>query len=156
METTLIILKPDAIQRRLAGRILARFEDKGLNVIGLKMARLARATAEEHYAVHRDKPFYDGLVRYITSNPVIIAAVRGLHAIEVCRRLLGKTFGYEAEPGTIRGDFGNSKSMNLVHASDSPESARKELALFFESYELFDSERADLEWVYDPEEELGR
>ena len=156
METTLIILKPDSVQRRLVGRILSRFEDKGLFVIGLKMTHLKRETAEEHYGVHRGTPFYDGLIRYITSSPVILVAIQGIRAVEVCRRLLGKTFGYEAEPGTIRGDYGNSKSMNLVHASDSPESARRELGLFFQSYELHEGERIDIEWVYDPREELGR
>ena len=156
METTLIILKPDTIQRRLVGRVLSRFEDKGLDVIGLKLTHMKRETAEEHYSVHRGKPFYDGLIGYITSSPVVLVAIQGIRAVEVCRRLLGKTFGYEAEPGTIRGDFGNSKSMNLVHASDSPESARHELGLFFEGYELHGSERCDIEWVYDPREELDR
>jgi nucleoside-diphosphate kinase len=156
METTLIILKPDAIQRRLVGRILARFEDKGLQIVAMKFARLRRETVEEHYAEHRGKPFYDGLVRYMTSNPVLLLALRGRRAVGLCRKLLGKTFGYEAEPGTIRGDFGISKSMNLVHASDSPGSAERELGLFFDAYEFHDYEPADLDWVYDPVEELGR
>lgn len=156
METTLIILKPDAVQRRLVGRILGRFEDKGLQIVAMKFTRLKKETVEEHYAPHREKPFYQGLVRYMTSNPVLVLALKGRRAIEVCRKLLGKTFGYEAEPGTIRGDFGISKSMNLVHASDSAESAERELGLFFSGYEVHEYEPAGLDWVYDPVEELGR
>ena len=155
METTLIIMKPDALKRRLMGQILERFERKGLQVVGLKMAHLRRELVEEHYAPHREKPFYEGLVSYMTGNPVVLMAVRGLRAIEVCRKIMGKTFGYEAEPGTIRGDFGISRSMNLVHGSDSPESARRELDLFFTPHEIFDDAPIDLEWTYDPREELG-
>ena len=156
METSLIILKPDTLQRHLAGRILNRFEEKGLRIVGLKLTHLKRELVEEHYAPHRGKPFYDGLVRYMTSNPVVVIALKGRNAIDVSRKLMGKTFGYEADPGTIRGDFGISKSMNLVHGSDSPEAAERELGLFFQSYEIFDWEPADLEWSYDPAEELGR
>ena len=156
MEISLIILKPDTLQRHLAGRILSRFEEKGLRIVGLKLTHLKRELVEEHYAPHRGKPFYDGLVRYMSSNPVVVIALKGRNAIDVSRKLMGKTFGYEAEPGTIRGDFGISKSMNLVHGSDSPESAERELGLFFQSYEIFDWEPADLEWSYDPAEELGR
>ena len=154
MERTLIILKPDSLQRRLVGRIIGRFEEKGFTIVGLKMAHLKRALVEEHYSPHRGKPFYDGLVRYMTSNPVILMAIRGRNGVAVARRLMGKTFGYEAEPGTIRGDFGISKSMNLVHGSDSGESARRELGLFFEGYEIFDVEPSDLTWLYDAVEEL--
>ncbi len=156
METTLIILKPDAVQRRLVGRIIARFEAKGLVLAGMKMAHLKRELVEEHYAPHRGKPFYEGLVRYMTSHPVILLALRGRNAVDVARRLMGKTFGYEADPGTIRGDFGISKSMNLVHGSDSLESARRELGLFFQGFEVFDTEPVELEWLYDAREELGR
>lgn len=156
METTLVILKPDALQRRLAGRILARFEEKGFQIVGMRLTRLTREVAEEHYAPHRGKPFYDGLVRYMTGSPVLLLALKARRGIEVCRKLVGKTFGYEAEPGTIRGDFGLSRSMNLIHASDSPESAARELALFFPAGEIHESEPADLEWIYDPVEELGR
>jgi nucleoside-diphosphate kinase len=155
METTLIILKPDALKRRLVGEILSRFERKGLQIVGMKMAHLRRELVEEHYEPHRGKPFYDGLVKYMTGNPVLLMAVRGIGAIEVCRKLMGKTFGFEAEPGTIRGDFGISRSMNLVHGSDSPESARRELDLFFASHEVHDDPPIDLEWTYDPREELG-
>ena len=156
METTLIILKPDTIQRQLCGRILSRFEEKGLQIVGLKMAHLKRELVEEHYAPHKGKPFYDGLVRYMTSNPVVIIALRGLNSIEVCRKLMGATFGYNAEPGTIRGDFGISKSMNLVHGSDSTESATRELGLFFQGYEIFEWKQQGLDWLYDAREELGQ
>jgi nucleoside-diphosphate kinase len=155
VEDTLIILKPDALQRRLVGRILTRFEEKGLIIAAMKLVQLRREVVEEHYAVHRERPFYPGLVRYMTSHPVVPLVLRGRRAVEVCRKLLGATHGYEAQPGTIRGDFGISKSMNLVHASDSPESASKEIPLFFQSYEILSAKPADLPWVYDPWEELG-
>jgi nucleoside-diphosphate kinase len=155
METTLVILKPDTLQRRLMGRILGRFEDKGLTVVGMKMAHLTREVAEEHYAPHRQRPFYAGLVTYMTSNPVVIVALRGKGAIEVVRRMLGHTYGFEANAGTIRGDFGISRSLNLVHASDSPEAADRELGLFFQGYEIFDRTPTDLHWIYDRQEELG-
>ncbi len=156
MQTTLIILKPDTIQRQLCGRILSRFEEKGLQIVGLKMSHLKRELVEEHYAPHRGKPFYDGLVRYMTSNPVVIIALRGRNSVDVCRKLMGSTFGYDAAPGTIRGDFGISKSMNLVHGSDSAESATHELGLFFQGYEIFEWEPAGLNWLYDAVEELGQ
>lgn len=149
METTLIILKPDAVQRGIMGRIISRFEDKGLEIIGCKMMRIPPALAAEHYAPHKGKPFYDGLVRFMTSSPVLVLAVRGLGAITICRKMMGATFGSKAEPGTIRGDFGVSNSFNLIHGSDSPEAAAKELTLFFQQGELIEIQRAILGWVYD-------
>ncbi|MHC4446509.1 MAG: nucleoside-diphosphate kinase [Planctomycetota bacterium] len=149
METTLIILKPDAVQRGLCGRILARFEDKGLQVVGLRLIQVGRPLAEQLYAVHKAKPFYEGLVRFITSSPVLVAAMRGVGAVGICRRLMGATFGSKAEPGTIRGDFGVSNSFNLIHGSDSPESAARELGLFFGTDDLLEYERAVEQWVYD-------
>jgi len=149
METSLIILKPDAVQRGLMGRIISRFEDKGLQIIGAKMMRISPELAARHYEVHRGKPFYDGLVRFMTSSPVLVLAVSGVGAIAVCRKLMGATFGSQAEAGTIRGDFGISNSFNLIHGSDSPETARQELALFFTEDELLDYERAVDCWVYD-------
>lgn len=146
-ETTLIILKPDAVQRKLMGRIIARFEDKGLQIAGAKFMRITPELAGRHYAEHQGKPFYDGLVKFMTSNPVLVLAVRGDSAIEVCRRLLGKTNGIEAEPGTIRGDFGLSKGYNLVHGSDSPESAKRELELFFQPEELIDYDQTIQAWI---------
>ena len=147
MERTLIILKPDAVQRRLIGRILQRFEDKGLVVVGMKLMRIARRLAEEHYAPHKAKPFYPGLIDYITSGPVVVMVLQGQRCIEITRRMMGATFGYEAVPGTIRGDFGASRSYNLVHGSDSTESARAEIQLYFTADELADYAPAGSEWV---------
>ncbi len=148
MERTLIILKPDALQRRLTGRILQRFEDKGLTIAGMKLMRISRELAEEHYAPHKDKPFYPPLIDYITSGPVLVLVLTGERCIEIARMLMGKTFGYEAAPGTIRGDFGASRSYNLVHGSDSPESAASEIALYFKDDELLEYTPAGSEWVF--------
>lgn len=148
MERTLIILKPDAVQRRLAGRILQRFEEKGLVIAGMKLMRIPRELAERHYAPHKGKPFYPPLIDYITSGPVVVLALQGQRCIEIARTLMGKTFGYEAAPGTIRGDFGASKSYNLVHGSDSPESAATEIALYFKPDELIEYMPADANWVF--------
>jgi nucleoside-diphosphate kinase len=131
VETTLVLFKPDALHRGLSGRLLARFEEKGLQIVGLKLMRLSRELAARHYAEHLGKPFYEGLVGFMTASPIIALALRGPQAVAVVRKLLGKTFGLEAEAGTIRGDFGCSKSFNLVHGSDSPDSAQRELALYF-------------------------
>ncbi len=149
METTLIILKPDAVQRGLVGRIVSRFEDKGLQIVGAKLMRISSDLAARQYADHQGKPFYDGLVRFMTSAPVLVLAIRGVGAIAICRKLMGATFGSNAEPGSIRGDFGVSNSFNLVHGSDGPESAQRELALFFAAGELLDDARTIDEWVYD-------
>lgn len=148
MERTLIILKPDALQRRLVGRILQRFEDKGLSVAAMKLMHIPRELAERHYAPHKGKPFYPGLIDYITSGPVVVMVLAGNRCIDIARTLMGKTFGYEAAPGTIRGDFGASRSYNLVHGSDSPESARAEIALYFKESELLDYTPAGSDWVY--------
>jgi nucleoside-diphosphate kinase len=152
LDQTLIILKPDAVGRRLIGRIIQRFEDKGLVIAAVKMMRISRDLAERHYAPHKGKPFYPGLIDYITSGPVIVMVLRGERCIEIARALMGKTFGYEAAPGTIRGDFGSSRSYNLVHGSDSPETAETEIALFFEADALLDYAPAGDEWVFQPEE----
>ena len=131
METTLVLCKPDALQRGLVGRILSRFEEKGLQLVGLKLMTMSRELAARHYAEHHGKGFYDGLVGFMTASPLVAVAVRGPQAVAVVRKLMGKTFGLEAEPGTLRGDFGCSKSFNLLHVSDAVESAARELALFF-------------------------
>lgn len=149
MQTTLIILKPDALQRGLAGRIISRFEDKGMQIVGARLIRISAELAARHYHVHRDKPFYDGLVRFMTSAPVLVMAIRGHHAIDTTRKLLGATKGYEADAGTIRGDFGASRSFNLVHASDGPDTAEYELGLFFRPEELCPYDRAIEPWVVD-------
>lgn len=154
METSLILIKPDGVQRRLMGRILTRFEEKGLQVAGAKLMRISPELAERHYAAHKGKPFYPGLVAFMTSGPVLALALKGRNAVAVVRKMLGATFGSKAEPGTIRGDFGISDGFNLVHASDSPETAKAELALFFRADELVPYEMADTPWVYDTSSDL--
>src|SRR5215212_6505154 len=149
MERTLIILKPDAVQRGLCGEIITRFERKGLQVVGMKMMRIPQQLAETHYEPHRGKPFYPGLVRFMTSSPVVVLALAGKDAIAISRKMMGATFGSKAEPGTIRGDFGVSNSFNLIHGSDSPEAAERELKLFFKPGEVLDFKRAVDGWVYD-------
>jgi nucleoside-diphosphate kinase len=149
METTLIILKPDSLQRALAGKIISRFEEKGLQMVGCKLMQITPELAARHYQAHQGKPFYEALVRFMTSSPVLVLAIRGNNAITVSRKMMGATFGSNAEPGTIRGDFGVSNSFNLIHGSDSPEAAQHELELFFEKAELLDWQRAGEGWVYD-------
>ena len=149
LERTLIIFKPDAVQRGLCGEILSRFEKKGLQLVGAKMMKIPQQLAETHYEPHKGKPFYPGLVKFMTSSPVIVLALAGKDAIAISRKMMGATFGSKAEPGTIRGDFGVSNSFNLIHGSDSPESATRELGLFFKPDELLDWTPAAQGWVYD-------
>lgn len=149
METTLILLKPDTVQRGLMGRVISRFEEKGLQIVGCKLMKISQELAQRHYEAHQGKPFYDGLVRFMTSSPVLAMAVRGVGAVEISRRMMGATFGSKADPGTIRGDFGVSNSFNLIHGSDSPKAAQQELRLFFDSSEIFNDGRAIDGWVYD-------
>jgi nucleoside-diphosphate kinase len=148
LETTLVLIKPDGVQRRLVGRILGRFEEKGLQVVGLRLARLERPLLEKHYGAHKGKPFYEGLVTYMASSPVVAIALRGKSAVAVVRKMMGATFGSKAEPGTIRGDFAISDGFNLVHGSDSPEAAAKEIGIFFDGA-LVEWTPGDLSWVYD-------
>src|ERR1700723_619116 len=138
MERTLIILKPDAVQRGLCGKIISRFEEKGLQLVGMKLMKIPKSLAKTHYAPHKGKPFYDGLVSFMTSSPVIVLALAGKDAIAIARKMMGATFGSKAEPGSIRGDFGVSNSFNLIHGSDSVESAQRELGLFFKADELLE------------------
>jgi nucleoside-diphosphate kinase len=149
MERTLIILKPDAVQRGIAGEILTRFEKKGLQVVGLKMMKIPQQLAETHYEPHKGKQFYPGLVKFMTSSPVVVLALAGKDAITIARKMMGATFGSKAEPGTIRGDYGVSNSFNLIHGSDSPEAATRELGLFFKPDELLEWAPAIQQWVYD-------
>src|SRR5690349_15618986 len=149
MERTLIILKPDAVQRGLIGEIITRFEKKGIQVVGAKFTQIAPATAETHYAPHKGKPFYEGLVKFMTSAPVLVLALQGKDVITISRGMMGATFGSKAAPGTIRGDFGVSNSYNLIHGSDSPEAADRELRLFFQQGEVLNYPRAVEGWVYD-------
>ena len=149
METTLIILKPDAVQRGLMGKIITRFEEKGLQIVGAKMMQISQDLAATHYKDHQGKPFYAGLVGFMTSAPVLVLALRGVNAIAISRSMMGATFGSKADAGTIRGDFGVSNSFNLIHGSDSPEAATRELGLFFNDGEVLDYDRAIQGWVYD-------
>jgi nucleoside-diphosphate kinase len=147
MQRTLIIFKPDCVHRRLIGAILQRFEAKGLRIAGLKLMAVSRVIAEHHYAEHKGKPFFDGLIEFITSAPVVVGVLEGNESISVVRGMLGATNGAVAAPGTVRGDFSISKQNNLIHGSDSPESAQREIALWFRPEELFDYELAGSEWV---------
>ena len=151
MERTLILLKPDAVQRGLIGDIVARFERKGLKIAALKLMQITPELAHRHYEAHRDKKFFPGLVKFVTSSPVVALAVEGNDVIRICRTMMGATFGAEAAPGTIRGDHGVSRSFNLVHGSDSPEAAARELKLFFPEGCLEYSLHA-LDWVYDTDD----
>lgn len=135
-ERTLVLLKPDAAQRRLMGEIIGRIERKGLDIIALKMIRIDRALAEDHYAEHREKPFFGELIRFITAGPVVAMVVEGPQAITVVRAMMGATNPFQATPGTIRGDLGLDLTANLVHGSDSPESAAREIERFFRPEDL--------------------
>ncbi|MBI4878189.1 MAG: nucleoside-diphosphate kinase [Planctomycetes bacterium] len=152
MERTLIILKPDAVQRQLVGRIIGRFEDKGFKIVGAKLRRIPRQTLERHYSDHKGKPFYQRLLAFMSKDPVVILALEGKNAIAVCRKMMGATFGSKADAGTIRGDFGISDSFNLIHGSDSPEAAAKELQLFFDTDELVSYDIISAPWIYDEDE----
>ncbi len=147
LERTLILLKPDCVQRRLMGRILSRFEDKGLNIVALKMLQVTPALAKQHYAEHVSKPFYPNLEQFITASPIVAAVVEGLEVIRVVREMLGATSGLKAAAGTIRGDFSSSRQMNLVHASDGPEAAAREMALYFQPQEILASTPTITPWL---------
>ena len=147
MERTLVLLKPDAVQRRLMGRIISRIEEKGLEIVAMKMMRVTRELAERHYAEHKEKPFFGELVSFITSGPIVAMVVEGPKAIEVVRKMMGKTNPLEADPGTIRGDYGLSITMNLIHGSDSPETSAREIPIFFDEGEILHYDIADSKWL---------
>ena len=149
MERSLIILKPDAVQRGLIGPILTRLEQRGLKLAGLKLIRIDDQLARRHYAVHESRPFFAGLVEYITSGPVVVAVVTGKQAIGIIRSTVGATNPVQAAPGTIRGDFAVEIGRNLIHASDSPENGEQEIALFFKPEELVTFERSTDAWIYE-------
>ena len=140
MQRTLVLLKPDAVQRRLIGEIISRFEAKGLNIVAMKMLRVTPELAKKHYAEHVEKPFYPSLEAFITAAPIVAMAIDGLEAIAVVRDMLGATSGLKAAAGTIRGDFSSSRQMNLVHASDGPAAAARELELYFDASEFCEYE----------------
>jgi nucleoside-diphosphate kinase len=147
MERTFVLFKPDCVQRRLIGRVLARFEDKGLNFIAMKLLRVTPELSRQHYAEHVNKGFYPALEKFITGGPVIAAIVEGLEAIRVVREMLGATSGLKAAAGTIRGDFSSSRQMNLVHASDGPEAAAREIALYFKPEEIHGYDPSITPWL---------
>jgi len=149
MQRSLVMLKPDAVQRQIVGRIVARFEAKGLRIAALKLRRLTRALAEKMYAPHEGQHFYEPLLDFVTAGPVVLMVVEGKDAVAVVRSLMGPTFGPDAPAGTIRGDFGMSKRFNLIHGSDSPEAAAREIELFFDADELVDYELRAFPWIYD-------
>lgn len=140
LQRSLVLLKPDCIERRLVGQIISRFESKGLNIVAVKMLRVTPELSKQHYAEHVSKSFYKSLEDFITSAPIVALAVEGLDAIRLIRDMLGATNGLQAAPGTIRGDYSSSRQMNLVHASDSPESAARELQLYFAATDFCDHE----------------
>jgi nucleoside-diphosphate kinase len=149
MERTLIIIKPDAVQRGLVGEIIARLERRGLKMVGIKFMQIDEALARKHYGIHEGKPFFAGLVRYITSSPVVVMVCEGPQAIEVVRRTMGATKPTEAAPGTIRADLALEVGRNLVHGSDGPDTARQEIALFFKASELLSWERHTDSWIFE-------
>lgn len=147
MERTLILFKPDCVQRRLVGRVLSRFEDKGLNVIAMRMMQVTPELSKQHYAEHVSKPFYPNLEQFITGGPIVAAVIEGLEAIRVVRDMLGATNGLKAAAGTIRGDFSSSRQMNLVHASDGPEAAAREIKLYFSDDQIHSYEPTITPWL---------
>ena len=150
-ERPLVLVKPDGVQRQLAGRIIARFEERGLKIVGLKFVKVDRDLAERHYAAHEGKPFFEGLVAFITSSPLVAVALEGPNAIGMVRTMVGATKPTEAAPGTIRGDLAIEMGQNLIHASDGPETAATELAIWFRPDELVSYEREIDRWVRGPE-----
>ena len=147
LETTLILIKPDGVQRGLMGKIISRIEQKGLQIRGMKLMSVTEEIAGRHYGEHEDKPFFGSLVAFITSSPVVAMAVSGDNAVQVMRTIMGSTNPQESAPGTIRGDFGMTIGMNLIHGSDSVESAERELGIFFDSAEIIEYERGIDSWI---------
>ena len=147
MQRTLVLLKPDCVQRRLVGTLLHRFEQKGLRLVGLKLVQVGRDLAEKHYAVHKGKPFYDSLLTFLTAGPTVAVVLEGREAVQVVRDMMGKTDGAKSPPGTIRGDFGISVQNNLIHGSDSPDNANLEIGLWFKAEELVAYQPVDSAWV---------
>lgn len=147
MERTLIIIKPDGVERSLIGPIITRFEQRGLKFVAMKLMQVSNKLARDHYAVHEGKPFFEPLINYITSSPVVVMALEGPDAIQIARNTIGATKPGEASPGSIRGDLGLMVGRNLVHGSDSPENAAAEIALWFDESELIEYERAVDRWI---------
>ncbi len=148
MEKTFIMVKPDGVQRNIIGEIVTRFERKGFQLVGAKLMQVSRELAEKHYAEHKDKPFFEELVDFITSGPVFAMVWQGENVIATARQMMGKTNPQEALPGTIRGDFGLTVGKNVIHGSDSPDSAKREIALFFKEEELLNYDKTSNKWLY--------
>lgn len=151
MQKTFIMLKPDAVQRNLIGEVICRFEKKGLKPVALKMLEISREMAEKHYGEHRGKPFFDELVNFITSGPVVAMIWEGRGAVQIARQMMGSTDPQEAPPGTIRGDYGLFTGNNIVHGSDSPASAAREISLFFSPEEIISYRKSLEPWIYGEE-----
>jgi len=151
-EKTLIIIKPDALQRSLFGEIISRFEKKGFKIVGMKMIKLSGKTLDEHYREYKGKPFFPRIKRFMKSAPVVAIVLEGLEAVSVVRMIIGPTSGREADAGSIRGDFSNSGHVNIIHASDSVAVAKKEISRFFKKDELFKYKKVDLDFIYSEEE----
>ncbi|MBN1485690.1 MAG: nucleoside-diphosphate kinase [Chloroflexia bacterium] len=149
MERTLVIIKPDGVQRGLIGPLVTRLERRGLRIVALKMMHIGEALARQHYAVHEGKPFYEPLVEYISSGPVVLMVIEGDGVVHMVRQTVGATDPAKAAPGTIRGDFGLSIGRNLIHASDAPETGKQEVALFFEDDELLSYQRDNDRWIFE-------
>ncbi|OGS52812.1 MAG: nucleoside-diphosphate kinase [Euryarchaeota archaeon RBG_13_61_15] len=149
IEKTFAMVKPDGVQRGFVGKILARFEDRGLKVTALKMMKIPRELSERHYEEHKGKSFYEPLLSYITSGPVVCMVLEGENAVAAVRAMMGKTNPQDAAPGTIRADFGQVTGRNIVHGSDSPESAKREIKLFFNDYEMQKYEKIDEAWLFE-------
>ena len=152
MERTLVIIKPDAVNRSIVGEIVSRFEKKGLKIVAMKLQRLAEDKLREHYGKHKDKAFFQDLIKYMSSIPSVLVVLEGKEAVEVVRKMTGHTVGRKAEPGTIRGDFSMSVQVNIVHASDSVEEAKKEVSRFFSEGEIQHYSKLDFDWVYSNDE----
>ena len=150
-QRTLVLIKPDGVQRQLVGRVIARFEDRGLKIVGMRLTAVTRDLAERHYAVHKGRPFFASLVDFITSSPVVAIVLEGPNAISVVRSMVGTTKPHESAPGTIRGDFALETAKNLIHASDAEETAAAEIELWFGAGGLVDYERATDTWVLSDE-----
>ena len=149
MERTYLMIKPDGVQRGLCGEIISRFEKKGLKLVAMKMMVIPKEVAENHYGEHKGKKFFDSLISYITSGPVLAMVWEGEDAVSVCRNMMGKTNPKESAPGTIRGDFGMQTGMNIIHGSDSPESAEREISIFFKKEELVSYDKTMCKWIYE-------
>jgi nucleoside-diphosphate kinase len=149
MEQTYLMVKPDGVQRGLCGEILSRFEKKGLKIVGLKFMLISKEVAENHYGEHKGKPFFPSLISYITSGPVFAMVWEGENAVQVCRNMMGKTNPQDSAPGTIRGDYCMVTGLNIIHGSDSPESAAREIGIFFKPEELVDYTKDSNKWLYE-------